>query len=195
VPVQKIRFLVELEDPLSTELFRHENSQDVICDFVQGYAFGDTLGIGIRSISGWWTITNANVKNTDVSSIKTYRALTHLVLDIEALSIKLPDTVSLAPSQVRVVPVLLFQTMPLDQPDLQIQFVMTSQDGSSKILIITLPIKHFSHWSSYTCSSMTATYLYSSSTPTFFLVIPPLCESSHEPNPPIIALRLFRSCL
>lgn len=34
-------------------------TQDVICDFVDGYAFGDALGFGLRSVDGWWTVTSA----------------------------------------------------------------------------------------------------------------------------------------
>lgn len=33
-----------------------EPTQDVICDFVDGFAFGEAIGVGIRSVSGWWTV-------------------------------------------------------------------------------------------------------------------------------------------
>jgi hypothetical protein len=68
-PVQTIRCSVEIQLP--TALCVREASQDVICDFVNGIAFGDALGIGIRSISGWWTVTNVAVKNTEARVILT----------------------------------------------------------------------------------------------------------------------------
>ena len=33
-----------------------QESHDVVCDFVDGFAFGDALGIGLRSIDGWWVV-------------------------------------------------------------------------------------------------------------------------------------------
>lgn len=38
-----------------------------MCDFVDGWAFGDALGVGIRSISQWWTVKNVSVVNAKVS--------------------------------------------------------------------------------------------------------------------------------
>jgi hypothetical protein len=37
---------------------RREASHDVVPDFVEGYAFGNALGIGLRCLSThWWTVT------------------------------------------------------------------------------------------------------------------------------------------
>lgn len=46
-----------------TETFAHEPTQDVVCDFVDGFAFGDVIGIGVRSIVGWWTVTDIVLAN------------------------------------------------------------------------------------------------------------------------------------
>jgi hypothetical protein len=69
IPVQTIRCSVEIQLP--TALYVREPSQDVICDFVDGIAFGDALGIGIRCISGWWTVIDVAVKNTEARVILT----------------------------------------------------------------------------------------------------------------------------
>lgn len=29
---------------------------DVVCDFVDGHAFGTILGVGLRSVDKWWTV-------------------------------------------------------------------------------------------------------------------------------------------
>ncbi|KAG6909825.1 hypothetical protein DXG01_015098 [Tephrocybe rancida] len=65
VPTQTIRLSVNLEVPYESLL--HEPSQDVVGDFVDGKAFGDAFGIGLRSVSGWWTVKSASVRNTEVS--------------------------------------------------------------------------------------------------------------------------------
>ena len=55
----------------------HEPSQDVICDFVDGIAFGDALGIGIRCDSGWWTVVDVTVKNTQARFTPLVLAASH----------------------------------------------------------------------------------------------------------------------
>lgn len=45
-----------------------EASHIVTCDFVAGWAFGDAIGIGIRSVYGWWTVTQATSVHPNVVS-------------------------------------------------------------------------------------------------------------------------------
>lgn len=54
IPTQVITLSVEVERNQMTA--QHESSQDVICDFVDGLAFGEAIGIGFRS-SIWSTVT------------------------------------------------------------------------------------------------------------------------------------------
>lgn len=42
----------------------HEPTLDVICDFVDGYAFGQALGVAIRAGVDWWTVTKAYAVGT-----------------------------------------------------------------------------------------------------------------------------------
>ncbi|KAJ6618285.1 hypothetical protein B0H10DRAFT_2164198 [Mycena sp. CBHHK59/15] len=45
-----------------------EPTQDVICDFVDGYAFGNAAGVGVRSLGGWWNgLTVALLRPTRIT--------------------------------------------------------------------------------------------------------------------------------
>ena len=57
-PILDICITVDLDSP-AEELVR-EISHDVVGDFVEGFMFGDAIGIGLRSASGWWTITSVS---------------------------------------------------------------------------------------------------------------------------------------
>ena len=46
-----------------------EASQDIICDFVDGQAFGSVLGVGFRSVSGWWTVMSVNAANSTATEV------------------------------------------------------------------------------------------------------------------------------
>jgi len=55
----------------SNEEIVREPTQDVICDFVDGFAFGKAIGIGIRSSSGWWTVEDVVLVNNSVKVMMT----------------------------------------------------------------------------------------------------------------------------
>jgi hypothetical protein len=38
-----------------------EPTQDVVPDFIDGLAFGHALGVGLRSVSGWWTVISVKL--------------------------------------------------------------------------------------------------------------------------------------
>lgn len=46
-----------------TSPIQHQSSQDVICDFVSGFAFGDCIGIAVQSLSGWWTVEEVKAQS------------------------------------------------------------------------------------------------------------------------------------
>lgn len=50
---------IDIQDLVSTIV--RDDSHDVVSDFVDGWAFGDAVGIGLRSLDGWWTVTKATV--------------------------------------------------------------------------------------------------------------------------------------
>jgi hypothetical protein len=43
--------------------FAYHPSQTVVCDFIDGFAFGEAMGIGIQSIVGWWTVSDVDLQN------------------------------------------------------------------------------------------------------------------------------------
>ena len=55
-PILSISINARFESPSIS--IRRETSYDVTPDFVEGFAFGDALGIGLRCLStSWWTVT------------------------------------------------------------------------------------------------------------------------------------------
>jgi hypothetical protein len=57
VPTLSISVDIRFESPAVN--IRREPSHDVVPDFVEGLAFGDALGIGLRCLSRtWWTVTS-----------------------------------------------------------------------------------------------------------------------------------------
>ena len=53
---------VEVEDPSAMEAqVVRADEHDVSCDFVGGWAFGEALGVGVRSVDGWWTVVGLSV--------------------------------------------------------------------------------------------------------------------------------------
>lgn len=64
LPAQKLAIRVQIQEP-SSHFAIHQKSQDVICDFLDGYAFGNVFGFGIQSLKGWWTIENVELDTPD----------------------------------------------------------------------------------------------------------------------------------
>jgi hypothetical protein len=64
--VQSLKVTVDIEDSPPTVI--REPSQDIICDFVDGYAFGVALGVGLRTTSSWWSVMKVEL-GSDYSSV------------------------------------------------------------------------------------------------------------------------------
>ena len=60
IPVQQLGVQVSILSN-SSLILRH-SAQDVYCDFVSGYAFGDCIGISLQSVSGWLTVNDVRVQ-------------------------------------------------------------------------------------------------------------------------------------
>lgn len=56
IPTQVISLTVDIE--YIRNVVRHEPSQDVLCDFVDGHAFGDAIGVAFLSVGDWATVTH-----------------------------------------------------------------------------------------------------------------------------------------
>jgi len=168
VPIQTIRLAVEPESIVHSLV--HEPSQDVICDFIDGTAFGDAIGIAMRSISGWWTVTNATAH---VSKEMT-------------LTIQRPTVI--APSQTRVVPLLLSLHDLFHLPTIGVDLAVISNEGVTKTIAVKIPVNHHGRWTPSFSKPIKATYFYSPSIPTAFLAVPPVLRTLGETHPPILAL-------
>ncbi|KAF8163069.1 Alpha/Beta hydrolase protein, partial [Crassisporium funariophilum] len=166
VPVQKLNLRVEVQPNVP---FLYQPSQNVICDFIDGFAFGDAVGIGIQSVTGWWTVKNIVLK-------------THL----EGISLVLRDSITIAPSQTRVVPIYIDQTASYRDEVLHLEITMASHEAS-QTLSVTIPITHRKAWPYFERQALRGTFFFAKSTPSVFLAVPPMSEPP-EQHRPIIAL-------
>jgi len=95
-----------------------------------------------------------------------------------------------APSQVRVVPLVILQHH-IFRGDL-LDVIVTIAYGSDQELemAVSLPIKQRNSTEAPEHVAFKATYLYNSAMPTAFLAIPPV-NHPQKSSPPILALRQF----
>ncbi|KAK7023879.1 transmembrane protein [Favolaschia claudopus] len=174
IPTQTLKLTIEAESPKDS--VQLEPTQDVPCDFVGGYAFGDAIGLGVRSLGGSWTVTSAE------SSPK-----------LDGLTVDLLRPTTLAPSQTRIVPLRIIQTKPFTRPTLGIRLTLTSSSSKNQevTLSASLPIKHLPAWSKGdNLSAIMGSYFYAQEMPTAYTAFPPLLDNveHQEPQPPILCL-------
>ncbi|PIL23730.1 hypothetical protein GSI_13480 [Ganoderma sinense ZZ0214-1] len=170
VPKLSVTLAVDVQDSASTVI--RDESHDVVGDFVGGWAFGNAVGIGLRSLGSWWTVTGATV-STGIS---------------ENLTVSLLEKQRIGPTQTRVIPVVLIQTSPVYLDELEIILRLESGDAESEVFV-TIPLLHHPQWSadSVPAGGIKATFFYGTSMPSAFLVLPPE-EPRNVPLPPILAL-------
>ncbi|KII88901.1 hypothetical protein PLICRDRAFT_175154 [Plicaturopsis crispa FD-325 SS-3] len=167
VPVLNINLTAEVERAADTVVL--EPTHDVTSDFVDGFAFGEAFGVGLRSISGWATVTEASVASPDNS-----------------IRVELVRETVLAPSQTRIIPLRITQTALYTLPEIPINLTVKSGSTSSVISTV-LSVKHRQTWSASDFTPLKATYFYAESTPTSFFAIPPIEKNLDRPVPPILA--------
>lgn len=61
IPVLTVNMVVEADS--TPRRIERDSNQDVVCDFVDGFAFGDAIGFGLRSADGWWTVKSATLSS------------------------------------------------------------------------------------------------------------------------------------
>ncbi|ESK87531.1 transmembrane protein [Moniliophthora roreri MCA 2997] len=170
IPVQKITFNITVEDP-TNDIVREE-ILDVVCDFVDGRAFGDAIGIAFRSISGWWTVNDVQLTSES---------------DNGTLSLALVKPTRIAPTQTRIVPIRISQTRPFTATNLHLALTLTSA-STNRVVLITVPVTQLPQWSSSAPLTIKGTYFYASSIATVFTAKPPKFEDLEIPHAPILAL-------
>ncbi|TFK42788.1 hypothetical protein BDQ12DRAFT_293178 [Crucibulum laeve] len=169
IPVQEITVTAEV-DSIYEDII-HEPAQDIVCDFIDGYAFGDSIGVGIRVTSGWWTVTKVSYKSDKVHKV---------------IRLGLVRGTRIAPSQLRVIPITISQDGPYQHLVIEMEITLSSNEHS-KVILISIPIKHYQTNMIPGPGTFKASYLFAESMPTVFLATPPL-DKYIEPRPPILAL-------
>lgn len=167
----------------------------VVCDFVQGWAFGNALGIAIRAIGGTWEVMKVEVGISMASSVCHRSAFLGSFLITPQFSVSLLQKQRLAPSQTRVVPILINQLKAFQEPILQLFVTLLDSQASSQITLLpTFDIRHWSSWGDVVkYKAIQATY-FLAGTPILYQAIPPLLPNHGPSKPPIIALR-GNSCI
>ncbi|KAL6309159.1 hypothetical protein BKA93DRAFT_821973 [Sparassis latifolia] len=175
VPVLSVTVFVDIEAETPVSQFIREPSHDVACDFVNGWAFGEALGVGVRSVSGWWTI-------------KSVRLTNELEPD-EQIEVSLVNEMRIAPTQTRIVPIRLSQRAPFYGSDLCLELILTTGTLSTPIQI-TIPIIQHPLWTAsvFLPTGIQASYFFGISMATAFLVIPPKQENPIKLQLPLLAL-------
>ncbi|KAJ7871501.1 hypothetical protein B0H14DRAFT_3570057 [Mycena olivaceomarginata] len=113
-PIQVLKLTIDVEIPKDSAQL--EPTQDVLPDFVDGYAFGNAIGLGVRNLGGRWTVTDA-VLNSESTGF----------------SIELLRPTTLAPSQTRIVPLRIVQTGKFTDTTLGINLTLTSPDTNKTL--------------------------------------------------------------
>jgi hypothetical protein len=180
---------IGIEVELAEHAVRWEPTQDVVADFVDGWAFGNAIGVGIRSMSGWWTVTDISfTRPIDVSAVVVCSIKTILNSIFQGLSLTLLQKSRIALSQTRIIPIRLDQTKPFRCANIKFKITLTS-GSSTAVVDIDFPITHHALWTLSQCTVIQASYFFGQSNPTAFLVLPPREDNSGAPSPPILALR------
>ena len=173
---------MSLEAQATTSLTKitRQPSYDVIPDFLDGFAFGDAIGIGIRNIDNakrWWTVASISTPGEAFRNI----------------SLSLPTRPSIAPFQTRIIPILLKQTGIFKSKDLTFTTYLVAEENgrivSQMAITVKIDIQQIS-WSSSVLKNIKASFFFATSHPTLFLVKPPkVIDTSLQTIPPILALR------
>lgn len=106
------------------------------------------------------------------------------------MSLSLLQKQRLAPSQTRVVPIIINQLKVFQKPILQLSITLFNSQTSSEVTLFpTLDIRHWSSWDDVAeYKAIQATY-FLADTPVPYQAIPPLLPNHGLPKPPILALR------
>lgn len=166
------------------------------CDFVDGWAFGGALGVGVRSVSGWWTVTGASLASSELTvRCQFVCAMSHRIEFMwqDQLNINLLKNITIAPTQARIVPLSIDQLLPFGGADIPILLHLVSRENNTKTLYTRISVRQLPHWSpsEVPADGIKATYFYGTTMPTTFLVKPPDEPNEGPPKPPILALRMF----
>lgn len=63
MPTLEVGLKIAIESPQPAVVI--QESHHVVPDFVDGWAFGEAVGIGLRSSADWWTVQSVKIVDTD----------------------------------------------------------------------------------------------------------------------------------
>lgn len=188
---------------------RHEPTQDVICDFVDGWAFGNALGIGLRSVDGWWTVKEVTFQDRNPDKVTifcyekqeisySYRLLCSAFSPQipKGITLRLKEETHLAPSQTKILPIVIEQNSDFRGGELRIRVWAQCQSTRYPTTVsITVPVKHLKGWDGNIrpkAYSIKASYFYAHSMPTNFMAVPPVHRNEGVVSKaPILCLRMY----
>ena len=197
MPTLRVNFKASIHST-STAIV-HQTSHDIVCDFVEGYALGDALGVGLRSHDGWWKVEGLDA---DENLIKACPFLLsdhgRFLRPRQTLSPEIIGKQILAPMQTRVVPIRLDQREALIVDKLSFRLVLSPHLPHGKpreqrrvdmnVVHVDLKIRHRLMWTDSHWNALLASFLFAESHPTLFLIKPPEFASRKD-SVPILALR------
>ncbi|KAJ3553575.1 hypothetical protein NM688_g3536 [Phlebia brevispora] len=172
VPELLVDFVVDLEN--ATEQLKLVPSHHVVPDFVDGWAFGQFIGIGLRSLGGWWTVERAILDDAEK----------------EAMAIVLFRDCHIAPMQTKIITIVLRQTSVFFKSEINLKLSVTSSSSVTTTIPVKIHLTQSALWNETDATPIIATCLYEIASPTAFVAIPPV-HSSTDPTvnqPPILNL-------
>ncbi|TFK25060.1 hypothetical protein FA15DRAFT_687246 [Coprinopsis marcescibilis] len=171
-PEQIINLGITLD--IQNQSHAYEPTLNVVPNFIDGYSFGNALGIGLRGLADWINVDGAAVADASDAA--------------PSVSVSLLRGTRVGPGQTRVIPLFISQTLPFTGSHLKILLNVNSIAGAETVAI-SLPVKHLGQWSESSRAKIIGSFFFSRSTPSLFSALPPLDPSSGSTNgPPIVAL-------
>ncbi|KAI0340686.1 hypothetical protein BDW22DRAFT_1360117 [Trametopsis cervina] len=166
-PTLSIKLNVDIEEPVASVVLAE--SHNIVPDFIEGWAFGKAIGVGLRSTGDWWTATSVVLVNS-----------------ADGIDVDLLEEIRIAPGQTRIVPVVISQEEMYTEESLELVVVLQSPSGTQEVSI-SLKLKHIFEWDETDYQPIVSTYFFATSTPTAFVSIPPKAHAGGI-KPPILFL-------
>ena len=183
-----INFSVTVDDSSLGQPLDHDSSQDVVPDFIDGWAFGHAIGLAFRSSREWWTLQSVQVGDSLAAAISLSVGASHNA-EIESTRFRV------APHQTRTVPLEIKQVDKITAPDLPLVFTFSRESDvnlEAPIQIrVMLPLRHTSYWASNASKEMAALRAthFTGGTPFMFLAKPPYEKPGKVPS-----IMMIRAC-
>lgn len=158
---------------------------------MDGWLFGQALGIGLHATDGWCSIENVSLVDEGVAVCRPQVNINVCFLQAscrQSLGVELLQKIRLAPTQTRILPIRITQTKPISQSHIEIKVIAVSS-GPTFAVHARIPIRTLSSWKEDSFQPVRGTYFFANSMPTAFLAIPPVHPNAERILPPVLALR------